>query len=406
MTIVSNSKLYIFMTTSISQLGGAERYMAGKSNWLIENGWKVAIVGPCSGDLACNYGDALIFDFRYYGCKPEVLFRRTRIRCISSLLAYSSSFDEVHIESASLQMAYWGEYIASRLKCFHHIFYLHEQVPELNSSEHKFFQEKLDQGELYFISKGFCDALQLNSGDWSPVLRAGAPKAIQDVPYTGDTAHLIPRHYRVGCISRLDKVFLKDVISALSKIVMRHPGFKVELLLVGNAEDPHSRDKLDALASDGVELIFTGGLSPIPLSLVRTFDVAVGKSGGASCVAGEGILTISVALDTDRCMGVLGFDISKNVCEADADAKDMVETFEEVIFGTRYDTRPYPLEIAGPDEPNYSEHFERFGKGSSKPIYTYSVTSSSLRQWVKGSVYSVFGCRFGEHLLDFLGRRG
>ena len=400
---MSVNRLYIFMTTSISQLGGAERYMEGKTRWLIKNGWKVAIVGPYTDAPACDYGEARIFDFRYYGCKPEVLLRGIRYRCVSELLSYSSSFNEVHIESASFQMAYWGDFIASRLKCFHHVFYLHEQVPELNCSELKLFQSKLTDGELFFISKGFCNLLHLDSGDWNPVLRAGAPKAIQDIPYAGDSTHLVPAHYRIGCISRLDKTFLKNVTSALSEIVTRRPGFKVELVLVGNAEDPNSKQELEALAVDGVELIFTGGLSPIPLCLVRTFDAAVGKSGGASCVAAEGIVTISVALDTDRCMGVLGFDIDKNVCEADGNVKDMTETFEEVIFGSRYATKPCPLEIAGPAEPNYAEHFEKFGKGSSRTIDMYTSTSSSFRQHVKGFLFSVLGYRASERLIDFVG---
>ncbi len=380
--------------------------MAGKTSWLIERGWKVAIVGPYAGYSACDYGCARIFDFRFYGCKPEVLFKRICNDCISDLLSYSSAFDEVHIESASLQMAYWGDYIASKLNCFHHIFYLHEQVPKLNSEEHCFFQNKLNDGELFFISKGFCDALNLNSGNWNPVLDAGAPRAIQDVPYMGDPTTLVPQHYRVGCISRLDKVFLRDVVSALSDIVVRHPGFEVELLLVGNAEDANAREVLESLAADHVKLIFTGGLSPIPLCLVRTFDVAVGKSGGASCVAAEGVLTISVALDTDHCMGVLGFDIARNVCEADAEVKGMVETFEEVMFGSRYSVWPYPLKVLVPTEPNYSDHFKRFGKGASKPIVAYQTTSSTLRQRVKGVAYSVLGYEISSYLLSCIRRRG
>ena len=394
-----SDKAYLFLTPSISVLGGAERYMAGKAEWLTSKGWDVFIAGPCPVEPAVDYGGSRIIDIRSFNVRPYTMMEESRHAVIGALLDALIGYQCVFIESSTICFGFWGEYLASLLGAEHMIFHLSEELPSLSGSETDYLKTKRRRGELFFIKEGLARTALGPSVGNEAVLVAYMPPAVADVSCP---EHLLEKKgYRLGCISRLDKPFLKNAIDGIACFSMKNPSARLEVVVIGGAstssDEMRCRNMLLDAARDAFPVIFAGAMSPVPASLIQTFDFGFGKAGGALNVAGEGVPTLIFSIDTDQPMGVLGFDYNRNVCAYENEPVDLVEVLEQAITKNRYSERPLPMPVVLPAS-NYAKHFEAFYGHESPRNPLVPIRHGSFREHLKGLLFSVVGSRGYERI--------
>lgn len=311
-------RAYVFLSPSVGEIGGAERYLNAKAQWLRERGWSVVILTSHLGSIPFDYGDAKIFRM------PELLFRPscTTAKHIDHIL--SEVFEElkrysfVYIESSIISFSFWGEMIAARVGGKHLVFHLGESAPDLTEQELAYLSFKARRNELACIKeKIFLDifsdvSVPCENAVESRVLVASGGSPVQDVPF--DMSKIPKRDCCIGCISRLDKTYLLSAFESVVRFCADNEDLCVVLVVVGDAAVPSKKEQLAQFEkrASNLRIVFLGSLNPIPRNLVKTFDVAMGKAGSSWATANEGVPTIVYALDKDICMGILNVDFYRS----------------------------------------------------------------------------------------------
>ena len=401
-----SAKAYLFLTPSISALGGAERYMAGKVSWLISAGWDVFIAGPCPNTPAVDYCSSRIFDIRGFNLRPFTLTEAGRRLVTGDVVATLCRYEQVFIESSTICFGFWGEYLASQLGAEHMIFHLSEEVPKLSMPEIEWLKRKYGRREVFFIKEGIARLALGSVADGRGVLTAYMTSPIEDCEC--DSALLNKRTYRLGCISRLDKPFLIRAVEELVSFARKHPECSFEVVIIGGATDPSRDEEWKARLSEIVQgrfpLLMPGGMAPIPRALVKSFDFGFGKSGGSSNLACEGVPTLTYSMDTDEPMGVFGFDFARNVCADDGESVDTVSVLERALIEGKYIGQPMPM-IVTRKAVDYAKHFKAFGSHDGPRDLLVPIRHASVKERLKGLTFTLFGPR-GYGLLKRLFRGG
>lgn len=388
------SKAYLFLTPSISALGGAERYMAGKTSWLASHDWDVFIAGPCPNLPAVDFGPARIFDIRSFNVRPFSIAETARRAVTGHIVEALSRYNKVFIESSTICFGFWGEYLASQLDADHMIFHLSEEVPRLSMSEIEWLKRKYGRREAFFIKEGIARLALGSVADCEGVLAAYMPPAVEDCECDG--ALLNKPAFRLGCISRLDKPFLPRALEDIAAFAKKNPDCSFDVVIVGGATDPdrdeECRGRLSEIACGKFPLLMPGGMAPVPRALVRTFDFGFGKAGGSFNLVYEGVPTLSYSVDADEPMGVLGFDLDRNVCAGEAEPVDAVRVLERALIEGEYAERPMPMVISR-KAVDYAKHFRAFGNCVGPRAPLVPIRHASAKERLKGLALTLFGPR-------------
>ena len=73
-------------------------------------------------------------------------------KCIKMMLQKIPNSEEIIIETGTVVTSYWGEILASKLKCRHVIFLLDEYNNKIGLSNASYYNFKYNRGELLCIS--------------------------------------------------------------------------------------------------------------------------------------------------------------------------------------------------------------------------------------------------------------
>lgn len=387
---IGESKLYIFMTSSISRVGGAEIYVSSKTRWLERGGWTVLIAAPLSDDCPVSYGNAILVDFRYYSLRPACLPKTLRYKAIGPLIDAAQGYSEVAIESSTITCGMWGEVVSRQINSRHLIFHLGETVPPLSYGDRVFLRHKNDAGELAFISAEVGKiALRGVDGEYPQcsILVAYQGEVIQQVPYEGLSR--FEDGIRIGCVSRLDKSYIPLVADGVARLAERRKETRFQLVFIGDAPDPSIKKCLEAKSSDNLSIIVRGPMYPLPRALVESFDVFVAKAGSAIALRRQGFPTIQFALEKDICIGIAGIDFSNSACAA---ARDLTVVLSNFLFGERYRSCDPGYGLSPVESVDYSDHFAYiFQSKTSCSFDQVSSGEESFRERIKGVLASILG---------------
>ena len=141
-------KKYVFMTTSLYQIGGIQCYLAEKANCLERNGWKVFVLfssrlsvhTKCPIHTLEKYLDGNMTAMAIPPYKmPKWMVNRTIGKMISTI-GKNNGNDEIIIESHNDTSSQWGELMASRINARHYIFLMNESYRGAG----KYYEDKID----------------------------------------------------------------------------------------------------------------------------------------------------------------------------------------------------------------------------------------------------------------------
>ena len=124
---------YVFLTNSITNMGGAQMLIRNKMLDLESRGWNVQIFYYFPGDEIIisefkKFSDNRIKELQY----PFYAFSsKERERIIDRISDKFKSSDEVIIESNFFNLSFWGELIASKIGGLNLLYYIGEAFPRI-----------------------------------------------------------------------------------------------------------------------------------------------------------------------------------------------------------------------------------------------------------------------------------
>ena len=319
-------KKYIFITTSLYQIGGIQCYLAGKANFLERSDWKVFIFFsarlsthvPCPISLLEKYLDGNMTAMAIPPFKmPKWMVNKTLSKMIS-IVGEKNSNDEIIIESHADPLSQWGELMASRINARHYIFLMNESYRGAG----KYYVDKMDfyiykyhrkeilgiEDSFYRLFDGY---LNISPEDIAhPVLIEESP--IQDV-YDTRIAQLSQKEWNICYIGRGNKPYVPNVISEVGKFANKNKNKTIQLVVVGDINI--HRDLVNNVLSANPNLTITelGILYPIPQMLYKKVDVVIAGSGSARHSCEEGAIVIVADPETKQSIGILGYETTNSV---------------------------------------------------------------------------------------------
>jgi len=366
-------KSYIFFCSTINDVGGAQLYVRAKSAYLKEHGWNVKIVYYLGGSLLINEFS------QYESIKiPEIhlpsyyflgFIRNSVLRRIKK---FTGKIDEESvIESHSLSLTTWAEYIAKDCKVKHLVYNI-DETPRCRPEMFDYYKFKLDRNELCGILEqsisNFFEGFKVSLSEKQTFLRAyGASKSVLDVDYP--VPFESKECYNIGFVGRLDKEYIHNTIDQVSLFLNKYKKSKFRLIFVGGERNGDSIKKELMLKYGNipnVKTFFTGYIFPIPLSLVNTFDIAISGAGAAIQIKRCGIKTITIDPRDMQPNGVLGVTTNTTVFSLE---KKCGDTLFELLEKVYLHPEEYKIDSVSDSIYEFDTHIERITQMSSDKQY-------------------------------------
>lgn len=399
-----DKKTYIFLTFAVPDIGGTQIYVRNKLNYLHKRGWNTCVITTEPGDNIIikelePYKDGIFNELVF---NPFLFTNRQRNRILDKVITYIKSFgslgNTVIIESNFIAVAPWGELLAERLSAKHFIFFIQEDYRFGVDTYRRFFNFKLDRGELAAntpkalstLFKGFRDIPPCEKYHLSPY----CSNSVEDCESKIEK-NLPSADYYIGSFGRINKPFVLPMVDDLVKYVKKHSDKTFHLVLFGwtdnQAHIHYLKEKIDSV--NNLSFQVTGPIYPIPRRDIKKMDVFISTAGAANSTFNEGQLTISID-DTDlRPIGIMGHTTFNSLHRDNEPIVALEVLLDEILMQKKYtseDKHPAPA------EENYTPRFDRqmeFIDRSDSSVKYYPI--KRLKPKMLSRIY--FGIRYALH---------
>lgn len=394
---------------SICNVGGAEQYLYNKVKYLEKRGYKVYLFSSLKREVIIedfkrfipNITPALMYN-------PNTFTQAEQIKTIRHLIDVisNSEQDEYIIESNSIEAALWGEKIAAKLNCKHHIYNLQEEH-NYSTSQIQFLKFKLSRNELAGISKSAV-GLMLQDSDLKStsnmVFLAPCTNVVKDVASNYINELDENASLTIASIGRLEKPFLSKSLLRLKGYFNSHQDKKYNLLLIGGSYSGVKRN-IKGMFKDikNVKLVITGYLYPIPEKLIEKGDIFISAAGSARISYALKRPTIKMHPFSGKVSGVIGYSY-------DYDNDDTFKETDEDLLRLIDDLAEDKIIIKFPDDNNddsetsaIEKEFDRELNIQSHSIgdnQFYDVSKCHDNKNFKILAYQLLGKVFGGDLMQ------
>ena len=376
-------KKYIFLTTSLYQIGGIQCYLAQKTNLLEKDGWKInvffsarlSIHTPCPFDTLEKYLDGNMTAVAIPPFKMPKWMVNKVIKTMVSCIGTNSSDDEIIIESHTDISSQWGELLASRINARHYIFLMNESYRKAGQyyvDKMDFYIFKFQRKEILGYHSSFLRLfdgyLAIPSKDLpTPALIDESP--IQDI-FNNKVSQLPQKDWNICYISRGNKPYVPNIISEVGKFANNNKDKTIQLVVVGDIN--YHRDLINDTLSSNPNLTITelGIIYPIPKMLYKKVNVVIAGSGSARHSCEEGAIVIVADPETKQSIGILGYETTNSVFKG----KDsVVSSFSDALKRVLIDKVHLNMENKYPPRIGIKkctqQHFELFSQSERKKEY-------------------------------------
>lgn len=306
-------KKYIILTGNIYNMGGAQMYTSNKCAFLKSRGWDVQVFHfsnegklmlPNLEPYVNNYIPELQYGFYYWSGKE-----RTRI--LDFLCASIEPSDDVVVESQLMELTYWGELIAQRVKAKSILNCLEEHISQVNEREAAFLEYKVKR---YEVLNGSSTSYQryfgkLYKSEFDEYSNEGMMPICSNVVSDECNDIDIPKaDFTILSLGRLDKPYIQTMLLGVHKFVTTNQDYTYNFIVIGGSPDGTIEQQIEALFGglSNVNLCLLGYMYPIPLSLIKTIDVSMATANSVLVTADYGIPTIVYDISDFQTIGIYG----------------------------------------------------------------------------------------------------
>lgn len=397
-------KRYIFLTTSIRQIGGAQLYIARKIEFLNKLGWKADVFYYNSGNIKIpilkqfekNCIDKLGLPFSFFKKRQKDMIAR----CI-----LGGEKDTIIIESHTINLSFWGEYLASKVEAKHLCYLLSEDFSAIDKEMQSFFHFKLSQNLLFGISNKSISLLlpEIQESDKHCLLAVGCTSNnVED--YDDSRLHNMPSaDFNILSIGRLEKSYISSMIDSVVNFANNNKKH-INVIVVGDSADPSITNRIveKIQSNELTNCIFLGYTFPIPKKLFTIADVCI-SSAGSCCVAyNEGIPTISIDSLDYAAIGLYGLT-TKNTIYRDKEQEPQIQVevfLKKILIDREFDSiiSESKMEFKSSKQVDYSKHLQVIEKLSELNYYNINNIPRSFKASGFRLVSSIFGVSLSINL--------
>ena len=381
-------KLYLFLTNTIGGCSGGVTYVRNKLVWLQKRGWDVVVY-----DAGGQVSESVLFtELMRFLCNrnfelyyPPCFFTQRRRNAVVNRIANKHKYkSQVVVESNTINLALWGEMIASSLKAKHLIYLIQENLIIQTKEQFDYLNYKAKNKELFSINT---QAYELLFSKYEEVKDADnhyweASNASPILDIENERLNNIPRaDINISHFGR-KKDYFHYMINEVKSFAESHPKTQINFLLLGI----ESFKKNGYVFSDNLNIIPLGNMNPVPSLFYKISNVVIATAGCASMSFKYGAKVIS--MDTSECkpLGVMGFTTLDRTYRTvgNNNNKDLSVLLEELLIKDLYKGEP-PMRLPAPQKSyDYQNSF-----ATMPPSQYYNTTSvgapktlRDYRDWV------------------------
>lgn len=339
---------YIILTFTMEGVSGAPSYVNNKVKWL--NGRGIGTVAfDHYGSLNLN-GKIVLENLLPYKQNrmlelffpPSYFTRRQRTRIIDRLCNAIGEANDYVVESNSTRLALWGELLAKQLNAKHIILQVSEHLCIRSEEEFHFLEFKLNRRELFTIKPKIMQNLFEGYKDISDedannlFFSASMGVKAEDVPLP-ELDGLPEAEYKILSFGRY-KPYFDNMIKGIVEFSRKHEDKRVNFLIMGDVSLPSKSSKI----LESVENLFVKYIPskrPVPKAVFNYSDMVIATAGCANISYRQGTKTVSMDVETNLPLGVMGYTTLDSVCSTDSNQPryDLCELLEAILIRHYYD---------------------------------------------------------------------
>ena len=335
-------KKYIFITSSIGRIGGAQMFVSNKYEYLKKHGWNVDIFFYNSYDqirienlkpFSRNY----LPELKY----PIQAYTKREVETILSRICRDSKAEEIVVETHLTELAFWGELVAQRLNGIHLLNYLEESIPVFSKREIAFFDFKVRRRECLNASRKSLNRLfkgyyTEEYEKYTFILKTPCSNVVSDA--VDNQYHIETADYCLASIGRLDKPYVQPMIAEILQLVKLHADKTFNMIFIGGSPDGKSEVEISNAFKGvrNVRLYMLGYLFPIPGKLLEKVNVSIATANSVLVTANLSIPTIAVDANDFQAIGVYGYDTINATFRKEEPPKKISDVLAEILFTDKF----------------------------------------------------------------------
>lgn len=368
-------KLYIVLTQSIINIGGAEIYARNKYSYLRNAGWDCLVVSTRQGNIVIDdlkrFKTSIIKELRFGPYLYSPSQRKKLMKTLVSILPDTTIYDEVIVESHSLTLSLWGEMLSKEISAKHLAFLLEEHC-DLDTQKYDFLKFKHNRGELAGINRQSLKLLFRPYGelpdDKSYYLLAHCTNSVEEIP-DSKWDKIPDAQYNIGSIGRLEKPYLQSVIKDITEFVDEHPDSTFNIFFIGGETNGSAiTNQIYSIFFNhrNVKVYITGFIYPIPLSLINRIDVFMSSAGSVRVSENAGRFTIAYDSNDLQPIGLYGYTTDNSLFRDSEPKTTGKEWLDKILIEKAFTPKSKPFV---PFRPSFDAHMEFLDKGDGHPAY-------------------------------------
>lgn len=375
-------KKYIFLTSSIGRIGGAQMFISNKYEYLKRRGWHVDVFFFNEYDVI-RIENLKVFSQNYL---PELRYpvqsyTNKQIEHVLSIICQKTgnAADETVVETQLISLAFWGELVAQRLNGIHILNYLEESIPRFSENEIAFFDFKVRRRECLNASKKslsrlFKEHYVDDYDQYQFILKTPCSNVVSDV--ADNNIKIAPADYTITSIGRLDKPYVRPMVDDILNVVRSHTDKSFNLIFIGGSPNGKSEVEIENAFKgvDNVNLYLLGYLFPIPKQLLGYVSASIATSNSVLVTANLSIPTIAVDANDFQAIGVYGYDTVNTVFRKEEAKRKISDVLAEILFTEKYAAKKADMQAGQEMDQTFSEQ-EKFIESTSKDKQYFDVLS-------------------------------
>lgn len=403
-------KKYVFLTSSIGNMGGAQMFLSNKVEYLRKHGWEVEAF------FFNSFTEIKIPNLKRFenNCIPELMYkvqsysssqREVILDRICSCLKKNGRCEMIVVESLLTHLAFWAELIAERVNGIHVVDYLEEDIPVFSKRQIDFFDFKLRRRECLNASKKSLQRLfkDFYLDEYESFFFVLMPFCSNVIDENNETnIDIKSADYTILSIGRLDKPYIQTLLNELVSFIRLHSQTKFNMIFIGGSADGSVEKKISSLfrVVENVKVYLLGYLYPIPKILFENVNVSIASSNSVLVTAELGIPTIVIDANDFHAIGVYGYDTQNKVFRTIEPLRNVSDLLEEVLLTDKYTHTELVIKnngVSADDVFNRQLNFLKTVPGDNKYYDVNSVFSrrECLIAWIRRNIHSVLK-KFGK----------
>lgn len=332
-------KTYVFLTNSITHMGGAQMLLRNKMLDLESRGWVVQVFYYFPGNEIFipefrKFSDNRIEELQYPICTYSI---KRREQIINVILSKISNSGEVVVESDFYHLSYWGELLASRVQGINILYFIGEEFPKISAREERFLIFKQRRKE-------FVNALSIKERYSKQVASLHDNSDVLKMPSYNNVYSSVefPLEYNkaypvITSIGRLEKNYILPMVKGIIEFAESND-LIVNLFFVGDSEYDIFLDNIKNILSKTSKVLpyFWGYMYPIPLSIIKATDVGIAVSGSVKVTASQNIPTISICVEDCYPLGVYGHTTNSRLFRTNEPVITLAELLKDILIEGKY----------------------------------------------------------------------